>query len=179
MPDAEPKHTRPQRITATEFHALAGRRSPPGKARRPRRPARDYPEHQPPFRLNLPFLPPSVNKLFTTVRDPESGVVKRVLTRQARKVRRLITAMVNAEYNPHRLYEMRIDVFLPAFTRKGKVRRVDLTNRVKFLEDCICEAIGIDDSHIFRTVLNKHDSTDESTTVEIRETGQQRGERAA
>lgn len=180
MAEPEHKRTRPRRINATEFRALAGRRLSPKTRAKPRKPARNKViGPQQPFRLNLPFLPPSINKLFTTVRDPGNGVVKRVLTRKARRIRRLITALVHAEYDPDRLYEMQIDVFLSAYTKKGKVRRVDLTNRVKFLEDCVCDAIGIDDSHIFRTVLTKHDSDTEHTTVEIHEIREQRGEQAA
>lgn len=121
-----------------------------------------------PFRLRLPFLPPSVNKLFTTVRDPDSGVIKRVLTQQARRIRRLVMAMIDRELNPGGIYEMEINILMPCYTRKGTVRKLDLSNRVKFIEDCVCDALGIDDSHIFRIILNKRDAEDESTHIEIR-----------
>jgi Holliday junction resolvase RusA-like endonuclease len=45
---------------------------------------------------------------------------------------------------------------------------VDLTNRVKFLEDCVCGALGIDDSRIFRVVLDKLDAEQEQTVIEIK-----------
>ena len=168
MATPEQNRSRPQRITAVDFSALAGRQSP----RKPRVKHRNWtsklPQSEEPFKLRLPFLPPSVNKLFTTVRDPRSGVIKRVLTQQARRIRRLVMAMIDRQLNPTGLYELQIDIFMSCYTKKGKVRRVDLSNRVKFIEDCVCSALGIDDSHIFRVVLNKRDSSDELTLIEIR-----------
>ena len=114
-----------------------------------------------------------MNNLFSTVRNPQSGIIKRVLTQKARKIRRLIAALIDRQMNPDAQYELHIDIYLPCFTKKGSVRKVDLTNRVKFLEDCVCTALGIDDSHIFRVVLTKHDSETEMTVIEIREREEQ------
>ena len=162
--------SRPTRISAADFSALAGRHSPrKPSAQRRNWTARIEKGPQQPFRLRLPFLPPSVNNLFSTVRDPETGVIKRVLTQKARKIRRLISALIDRQMDPNAQYELHIDIHLSCFTKKGNVRKVDLTNRVKFIEDCVCGALGIDDSHIFRVVLTKHDSESELTVVEIRE----------
>jgi|SRR5690606_2868862 len=176
----EQPRSRPTRISAAEFTAMAGRQAP----RKPRLQHRNWTTKvdkgpQQPFRLRLPFLPPSVNKLFTTVRDPQSGVIKRVLTQKARKIRRLITALIDRQLNPNATYELHIDIHLPCFTKSGSVRKLDLSNRVKFIEDCVCTALGIDDSHIFRVVLTKHDSETELTELEIRERDQQAGREAA
>ncbi len=171
MSSADPVRSRPTRISAAEFRALAGARKQQPKTQTRRRTWQAKPQAKPipEFKLRLPFLPPSVNKLFTTVRDPETGIIKRVLTTQARRIRRLIAAMIRGSLDPSRVYELHIDLYLSAFTAKQGVRRVDLTNRVKFLEDCVCDALGIDDSSIFRVVLNKHDSTTEETVVLITE----------
>lgn len=168
MPAPEPERTRPARLTAAEYRALAGGRRQGHKAAVSRRPWARQAVSDKPFRLALPFLPPSVNKLFSTVRDPETGIIKRVLTQNARRIRRLILAMVGDTLDPAQLYEMRIDIYLSAWTKSGKVRRVDLTNRVKFLEDCVCSALGIDDSHVFRVVLEKHDAETERTVLQLR-----------
>jgi Holliday junction resolvase RusA-like endonuclease len=169
MADSEHLRSRPTRISAAEFNALQGRQSP----RRPLLNHRGWTakvdKDNSPFRLKLPFLPPSVNKLFTTVRDPASGVIKRVLTSKARRIRRLVAALINRSLDPTKLYELHIDFHLPCYTKKGAVRKVDLSNRVKFIEDCVCEALGIDDSHVFRIVLTKQDSENELTSIEVRE----------
>jgi Holliday junction resolvase RusA-like endonuclease len=155
----------PARMTSSEFRAyVAGRREVSRPARR--RITGSAPQAKS-FRLVLPFLPPSVNRLFTTVRDTDSGIIKRVLTTHARRVRKLVAAMVHTRLDPQACYEMQIDIYLRTRTRAGKVRRIDLTNRVKFLEDCVCDAVGIDDSHVFRVVLHKHDADEESTVISL------------
>ncbi len=178
MAAPEPVRTPPTRITAAEYRALGNGRRQGARGHVPRRSWVRKVSAEP-FRLTLPFLPPSVNKLFTTVRDPQSGIIKRVLTQNARRVRRLIQAMIGDTLDPTRVYELRIDVYLRAWTKSGKVRRVDLSNRVKFLEDCVCGALGIDDSHVFRIVLEKHDSESERTVIHIRDIESGRGEKAA
>lgn len=174
--------SRPARISASDFRAmLAGRKAAP-KARTAHRAwaetARQTAPMEP-FRIVLPFLPPSVNKLFATVKDKHTGSLKRVLTTEARRIRRLILAMVHGNAEPDRLYELHVTVHLRAFTADGAVRKVDLTNRVKFLEDCLCSALGIDDSHIFKVVLNKLHSDEEKTAIELRHLADQAGRDAA
>ncbi|MBZ0138018.1 MAG: RusA family crossover junction endodeoxyribonuclease [Planctomycetes bacterium] len=175
MGSSENQRSRPERISAADFSAMTGGKSPPPGRQAPRKPRVNHRRwtariegDQTPFRLRLPFLPPSVNKLFTTVRDPQTGVIKRVLTQQARRIRRLVLAMIDRELNPAALYELHIDLYMSCFTRKGLVRKVDVSNRVKFIEDCVCTALGIDDSHIFRVVLTKRDAPQEFTLIEIR-----------
>lgn len=174
--------SRPARISATEFRALlAGRKAGP-RARADRKAWPDAARersHFEPFRIALPFLPPSVNKLFATVRDKNTGALKRVLTTEARRIRRLILAMVRGNAEPDRLYELEVSVHLRAFTSDGSVRKVDLTNRVKFLEDCLCSALGIDDSHIFRVTLRKVHSEQEQTRIELRALTDDQDQRAA
>jgi Holliday junction resolvase RusA-like endonuclease len=173
--------SRPVRLSAAEFRAvLAGRRCVPETRATQRAWADRARESTPePVRVLLPFLPPSVNKLFSTVRDRNTGALKRVLTAHARRVRRLVLAMVQGRCDPDRLYEMHMTVHLKAFTAAGAVRKVDLTNRVKFLEDCVCAALGIDDSRIFRVVLVKVDSAEEQTVIEMRALAGHAGRRAA
>ncbi|MBE7492399.1 MAG: RusA family crossover junction endodeoxyribonuclease [Planctomycetes bacterium] len=161
--------SRPARISASDFRALlAGRKAVP-RARAAHRAFKASPRGAgaAPLCFVLPFLPPSVNRLFATVRDRATGALRRVLTAEARRIRRLILALVQGNADPDRLYELRIDVHLRAFCADGSVRRVDLTNRVKFLEDCLCGALGIDDSRIFRVVLNKVHADEEQTRIEL------------
>jgi Holliday junction resolvase RusA-like endonuclease len=167
------------RISAAEFHALQGRKSP-RKARLTHRAwTAKVDVNRAPFTLRLPFLPPSVNKLFTTVRDPHTGVTKRVLTDKARRIRRLVAALIDRALDPSRLYELHVDIHMACYTKKGEVRKVDVSNRVKFIEDCVCEALGIDDSLVFRVVLTKHHSETELTCVEVREYEAQSDQEAA
>jgi Holliday junction resolvase RusA-like endonuclease len=170
MHDTLGLRSRPERITVESLRGLKpGRRARPRGARpgafRP--PPPSYTSL--PLRFVLPFLPPSVNRLFTTIIDRETGATKRALSREARRIRRLISLLVRGALDPSRLYEIRVDVHLRAFTRAGAVRQVDVSNRVKFLEDCVCQCLGIDDRQIFRVVLTKHHSEAEHTVVEVRD----------
>lgn len=174
--------SRPARMSASDFRALMSGR----KAGAPSRAAhRAWAERAKahaacePHRIVLPFLPPSVNKLFATIRDKNTGTIKRVLTTEARRIRRLILALVSGTADPDRLYELRVDVHLRAFTADGSVRKVDLTNRIKFLEDTLCAALGIDDSRIFAVTLRKLHSDTEQTVIELRPLANQSGQDAA
>ncbi len=173
----------PSRMTAAEYRGLALAAAPALRGGR-RSGARGHSAFSPsqspsilgagradyselPFRVSLPFLPPSVNKLFATVTDDRTGLARRVLTRHARRIRKLIQALARGRLRRDRLYELHIVVRLKAFTSKGLVRQVDLTNRVKFLEDCVCGALGIDDRQVFRVVLDKVHSDIEQTELTI------------
>jgi hypothetical protein len=51
---------------------------------------------------------------------------------------------------------------------KGPYKKVDLSNRVKLLEDCIRDAIGVDDSHTFAATQTKcHEKDPTRHRVEI------------
>jgi Holliday junction resolvase RusA-like endonuclease len=75
--------------------------------------------------------------------------------------------LVHGRLEPGLLYELNVEIHLNAYTKAGSVRRVDLTNRIKFLEDCVREALGIDDRQIFRVIMNKHHSDVQRTVVTL------------
>jgi Holliday junction resolvase RusA-like endonuclease len=120
-----------------------------------------------PYQVVLPFLPPSVNGLTASVTDADTGRPKRVLTKRARTARRSIETFVKGRLSPSAVYELHITVELPALTKDGKLRKIDLTNRVKFLEDCVARCLGIDDRQFFRVVLNKLHAGHERTLVTV------------
>jgi Holliday junction resolvase RusA-like endonuclease len=60
--------------------------------------------------------------------------------------------------------------FAPSRRAKTRYKKFDLTNRVKLLEDCIRDAIGIDDSQTFVASQEKHmDSRDPRVEIFIHE----------
>ena len=120
-----------------------------------------------PLEIALPFLPPSVNSIYVSVKDKESGKVKRVLSEKARKARKAIAMFVNGCLCPNEIYELHIDIELPALTKAGNLRKVDLSNRVKLLEDSISSCLGIDDRQFFRVVLTKLHAEHERTVIRI------------
>ena len=167
------------RLSASEFRAMMGRNV--GATRKGSRGQLDLERSlvksghvsaelsELPLRFVLPFIPPSVNALFTTVNDRRTGRTKRVLTTKARKTRKAIAEFVTGRLSEEQILELHISVELPCLTKAGKLRKVDVSNRVKFLEDCIADCLGIDDRQFFRVVLNKLHADHERTVVEIRE----------
>lgn len=173
-----PRSASSARLSADEFRALMGRDAPRSvspAARHARAsdsglrlvqsPRDGY--TQLPYEAVLPFVPPSVNALFLSVVDRETGRPKRVLTNKAREARRAIGQFVRGRLDPNGVYELHIIIELPAVTKSGHAKKLDLTNRVKFLEDCIAASLGIDDRLFFRVVLDKLHADHERTVIRI------------
>jgi Holliday junction resolvase RusA-like endonuclease len=58
-------------------------------------------------------------------------------------------------------YELKLIFFFEKVLNKtskfgNRYKKMDLTNRIKLIEDTLSEAIGLDDSHNFRTIFEKH-----------------------
>ena len=52
---------------------------------------------------------------------------------------------------------------------QSRYKRIDVDNRIKFLQDCVIKSVGIvDDCQVFRTILEKHESSQPRTEVTIR-----------
>ncbi len=172
------------RMSADEFRAMMGRESTRGSIRsklarvfsltrgpgKPKYPLREPAESELselPLEFVLPFLPPSINSIFASVTDPATGRPRRVLTTRARALRKEMSARFYGRLKQGAVYELHITVELSALTKDGKIRKVDLTNRVKFLEDCVSSSLGIDDRQFFRVVLNKVHAEQERTVIRI------------
>lgn len=119
---------------------------------------------KPLLQIWVPELPPSSNNIY--VRHPSGK--GRVLSAQARrfKIRAMQTvqtegkvALLLVEKNVP--YELHLAVFFEAVENKSSIhgdryKRMDLSNRIKLIEDTIAEAVGLDDCHNFRTSMEKH-----------------------
>lgn len=110
-----------------------------------------------PASWELPF-PPSTNKLWHNVTDDTTGVTKRVLTKEARAFKRAVGAKIRGRVADGQRFTLTLNVFFSCYTKKGTVRQIDLTNRVKILEDAVAAALGYDDSRNWRVVLQKRDT---------------------
>lgn len=53
------------------------------------------------------------------------------------------------------------------FTKKGEIKRMDVSNRIKAIHDCLSELIERDDSHFFLVSAEKRVSETEEETVDI------------
>ncbi len=129
------------------------------------------------IRLALPWLPPSVNNAYITGRGGE-----RALSEEARKFK------TEAPAHLARLYHQELRFFVdkkdtplsiaacftftqlqnkgwPAKKGTSRYKKVDASNRIKFLEDVLVLATGVDDSQNFTVALCKRQGPTEKTDI--------------
>ena len=113
-------------------------------------------------------LPPTSNKIYFR------GTI---LTKTAREYAERFSMVISREYlpainqlDPNALYAVHLHFYFetvvnatyndpdtPASKRaKSRYKRFDLTNRIKLLEDCVRDALAIDDSQTFIACQEKH-----------------------
>lgn len=130
------------------------------------------------LRVVVPFLPPSSNNIYNTI--PGHG---RRLSTPARQFQMKAMRVIQQEGRAALLklkqnvpYQLKLVFYFPEVENKGwyetwtrgpkqgqrkaetRYKRIDLSNRIKLLEDTVADALGIDDCHTFRLVIEKeHD----------------------
>jgi len=118
----------------------------------------------------IPFLPPSSNKIYEPVWVKGKPMGKRLTGSGRRfKIRAMKViqeggraALLNLK--EHIPYELTLAVFLEKVENKGwgkgkaesRYAKIDVTNRIKLIEDAVADAVGVDDRHNFRVSLEKH-----------------------
>jgi len=119
---------------------------------------------EPILKVWVPLLPPTSNNIY--VRHPSGR--GRVLSAKARhfKIRAMQAVqsrgqVVLLQVEKNIPYELHLAIFFEQVenkaSRKGdRYKKMDLSNRIKLIEDTIAEAVGLDDSHNFRTIQEKH-----------------------
>ena len=127
------------------------------------------------FKVELP-MPPSVNKLYfvKSGRKHMSSEGKEIKARMKGIVLKEAVGALWLKEAQNSALEMELSLYFPAVENKGwpkkaksRYKRVDITNRVKLLEDALSEALGIDDSVFFKTTITKQKG-EERACVTIR-----------
>lgn len=122
------------------------------------------------LRVWVPYLPPSSNKIYEPVWVRGKPRGKRLSDAGRRfKIRAMKTIQEGGKAAFLHLkedipYELTLAVFLEKIENKGwhtgavdrRYAKVDVTNRIKLIEDTVADAVGIDDRHNFRISLEKH-----------------------
>ena len=120
---------------------------------------------------NIP-LPPTINKAYSNIpgkgrsASKELTAFKRAFKAWAvLNMTQLRRAATEAQRHKIRLD---IEITLPEeriFTRTGAPKRFDVSNRIKFIEDAICEGVGTDDKYVWH--LNATKSQGLTTNVAV------------
>jgi Holliday junction resolvase RusA-like endonuclease len=126
------------------------------------------------IKLEIPSIPPSVNHAYYT--NPWGG---RSLSNEGRKYKRETVARIVQSY-PTALAKIRknapyfiyIRFYFETVENKGwpkktetRYKSIDVTNRVKLLEDALKDACGIDDSQHMMVLEEKRQGVPERTEV--------------
>lgn len=134
------------------------------------------------FRMTYPALPPSSNKIYFR------GTILRKEARDYAEKFSLYAAQHHlheiSQMNPEGLFALHLRFFFdtlvnetwndmklpPSRRAKSRYKRLDLTNRIKLLEDCVRDALDIDDSQTFAATQEKHqDPKNPRVEIEVEE----------
>lgn len=107
------------------------------------------------FHLSIPELPPSINSLYSTGRGG-----KRFMTKEGKVFKRLVSllarnASAGRSLDPYCFYVLRVTFFMPIRFKNGTVRKWDVTNHLKALEDALAKVLELDDSHFVQVSAGK------------------------
>lgn len=125
------------------------------------------------LRVTYPVIPPTSNKLYF------NGTMLTAVAREYAETFAQFMAQRHGsevlEMNKDALYALHLRFFMhglenaswnnpkvaPSRRAKTRYKRIDLSNRIKLLEDCIRDALDIDDSHTFAASQEKHQVPDD------------------
>jgi Holliday junction resolvase RusA-like endonuclease len=111
------------------------------------------------LKIALPGLPPSTNKLYENFRGG-----RRLSTEGKRYKHKIATYIaqefpVLAPFKNSDAFSLKIrlefDIFVRTKGAKSCYKRFDVSNRIKVLEDAICESFGIDDCQVLTLEIKK------------------------
>ncbi len=122
-------------------------------------------------------MPPSVNACYENagkrrIKSPkllafhaEMRAWALPIVRELRRINGIIVASTNKKlvfdfvfyFGPGKIY-----------TKSGQIKQLDVSNRIKAIEDVLCGMIGIDDRLVFKVMAEKRESNMDRVSLEIR-----------
>ena len=125
------------------------------------------------IKIVIPFRTPTVNHLFW-----HKGNIK-IMKTEAKELREKIRKIVIKSLpfvcpNLNDGLKVVVEIHEDWYTKKGTVKRKDISNREKFLTDSVFKALGIDDKFIFEHTMKKVQSKNEKAVIIIYEKNKDR-----
>ena len=116
--------------------------------------------------------PPSLNAMWASTEHRDTGASIRVLTTKAKAWRAKAALELKLLYGGHSLAHtgpLTLELVFHGrfFHANGEMRKVDLSNRIKLLEDTVAAALHYDDTRHWRLVLSKAQSDHEHVQVTL------------
>jgi len=116
------------------------------------------------MKITIPFKTPSINHLYG------SRGFRKFLTKEAKELREEIINICNkAIWDPLENTKLKVIVEIHEDwnTKKGEVKRKDISNREKFLIDSIFQGLNLDDKFIFEHTMIKVQDVREFALITI------------
>lgn len=115
------------------------------------------------------FMPPSINQCYATIGSRRVAAVKlrkykacmALWGTKNRKSLIEVFRWIKANKNP------RISLEFCFYFQKRNINRIDVSNRIKAIEDQICKFIGLDDRYVFKVSAEKRIAAKESVSLRI------------
>lgn len=114
--------------------------------------------------LWVPHLPPSSNAIYVNLpgKGRRKSEAAKVFQSRAMRVIQKEGRAALLRLTPDVPYELKVIVFFKKVTikswpakAKSRYEKIDVSNRIKLIEDTVSKAIGLDDCHNFRIILEK------------------------
>ena len=121
------------------------------------------------IKIKIPFKTPSINHLYGHTKFG-SFYLKTGAKKLREEIKKIITNTAFPLFSKEEtLLKVTTEIYEDWYTKKGLVKRVDVSNREKFLTDSVFDAIGIDDKFIFEHIMKKIQSDEEFAIITIEE----------
>lgn len=117
--------------------------------------------------ITIPFKTPTINHLYFNWNN------RRILTKESRQIKKEIQEITMKSLpfvcpNLNDGLTVEVEIHENWLTKKGEVKKKDISNREKFLIDSIFDALNIDDKYIFEHSMRKVQSKKEYAVIEIK-----------
>jgi len=122
------------------------------------------------MKIKIPFKTPTCNHLYG--QRPGGFGRARFIKPEARKLREEIKEIVKKSlpfvcFNLNAGLKVHVEIHEDWLTKKGEIKRKDISNREKFLIDSVFGVLDIDDKYIFEHTFVKIQDTEEYAVIEI------------
>lgn len=118
------------------------------------------------MKFKIPFKTPTINNMYLQFRNLR--IKSKISKEQAELVKQIVlntpTEIIEGEL------EVTIDIYSKWYNLDGTIKKRDIANLEKFITDSIFANLdNMDDKQIFKITMNKIQSDEEYTLVEIKE----------
>ncbi|MFW6047382.1 MAG: RusA family crossover junction endodeoxyribonuclease [Candidatus Woesearchaeota archaeon] len=114
------------------------------------------------MKIEIPFKTPSINHLYA-----QRGW-RKFLTKEAKELKKEIHKLIPKDtLDKKSKLRVIVEIYEDWYTKKGDIKRVDISNREKFLIDSIFDKLKVDDKQIFDHTMRKIQSDEEKAVVTI------------